>query len=133
VLSVLGVALAPRPRRTCRELLRVLRPDGLLVLAVPTRAALAATAIRIAGETPRWGSAEDALTYLAAAEVETRDHPLRLGFESMDAAWEAFAGPFGMPDGARVAFEAEVADRSPAAGPIGLRDHWLIVTARHVA
>ena len=90
-------------------------------------------AMRLAGEEPRWGAAEDARAYLEPLWVDTRDHALRLGFESMDAAWEAFAGPFAIPAAALPAFEAEVADRSPGGGEIGIRDHWLLATARRPA
>ena len=134
VLSVLGVALAPRPRRTCRELLRVLRPGGMLVLAVPTRDALAGRSLELAGERLRWGRAENALAFLEAAEpgvdAETREHGFRLAFPSLAAAWGAYAEPFGLAAGAREAFDAIVADRSPGPGAVGVRDHWLLVMAR---
>jgi SAM-dependent methyltransferase len=130
-LSVLGVALAPRPRRTCRELLRVLKTGGTLALAVPTRESLASVAMRLAGDTVRWGTSEEARAVLDPLWVDTRDQAIRLGFESMDELWDAFAPPFGIPDSAREAFEAEVAERSPGAGSIGIRDHWLLVTVRH--
>jgi SAM-dependent methyltransferase len=133
VVSVLAVALTPRPRRTCRELLRVLKVGGTLALAVPTRGSLAAVAMDLAGDTPRWGRAEDARAYLEPLWVDTRDHALRLGFESLSATWEAFARPFGIPPSQRGAFEDEVAERSPGAGAIGVRDHWLVATARRAA
>ena len=57
------------------------------MLAVPTRAALAGVAMRLAGDEPRWGRAEDALAHLDPLQADTRDHAIRLGFESMSAAW----------------------------------------------
>jgi SAM-dependent methyltransferase len=131
VISVLGIALAPRPRRACRELLRVLKTGGTLVLAVPTRGSLASVAMQLAGDSVRWGTAEEARAVLDPLWVDTRDQAIRLGFASMGELWGAFAAPFGMPDGARAAFEAEAAERSPGAGAIGIRDHWLLAMAQH--
>ena len=100
------------------------------MLAVPTRASLASVAIRLGGEPLRWGGAEEARALLEPLWVDTRDQSVRLGFDSIEAAWEAFAPPFGIPAEARPAFEAEVADRSPGAGVIGVRDHWMLAIAR---
>jgi SAM-dependent methyltransferase len=135
VLSVLGAALAPQPRRTGRELLRVLRPGGRLVVAAPAPRSLLARAHRMAGadealSPARWSREEDVATFLAAAETELRAHPLRLTFASLDAAWEACAGPFGIPAARRDAFEVHVAERSPGAGAIGMQDPWQLVVAR---
>ncbi|MEA2311999.1 MAG: hypothetical protein QOE28_1967 [Solirubrobacteraceae bacterium] len=127
VLSVLGVALAPRPRRAARELVRVLRPGGMLVVASPAPASLFA----LASAVPlTWGIEEDALRHLAGIEAEVREHPLRLEFESLGAAWEAVSGPFGLPPDARERFDAIVTERSPGPGPIGMQDRWLLVLAR---
>jgi SAM-dependent methyltransferase len=135
VLSVLGAALAPRPRRTGRELLRVLRPGGRLVLAAPAPGSLLARAHRMAGadeglSPARWGREEDVAGFLEGAEAELRAHPLRLAFASLDAAWEACAEPLRIPAARRDAFEAHVAERSPGAGAIGMRDPWRLVVAR---
>ena len=48
IVSVLGVALAPRPKRAARELLRVLEPGGLLALAVPLPRSLVARTLLLA-------------------------------------------------------------------------------------
>jgi len=48
IVSVLGVALAPRPKRAGRELARVLAPGGLLVLAVPQPRSLVARTLLMA-------------------------------------------------------------------------------------
>ena len=117
MLSVLAVALTPRPRRTCRELVRVLKVGGTLALAVPTRARARRDRDGAwPARTPRWGAAEDARAYLEPLWVDTRDHPLRLGFESMDAAVGGVRRA--VRDARRrrgAAFEAEVAERSPGA------------------
>ena len=49
IVSVLGVALAPRPKRAGRELLRVLRPGALLAIAVPTPRSLVARTLLMTG------------------------------------------------------------------------------------
>jgi SAM-dependent methyltransferase len=137
ILSVLGVALAPRPKRAGRELLRVLRPGGLLALAVPAPRSLVARTLLMAGyDGPSpllWGDEETARRRLPGAEVETRSHAFAIGFESLDAAWEAAAVPFGVPASARASYEEMLATHSPGPGALSMRDDWQIVLARRAA
>ena len=134
VLSVLGVSLAPRPKRAGRELLRVLRPGGLLALAVPAPRSLVARTMLAAGyDGPSpllWGDEETARRRLGGAEVETRAHAFPIVFESLDAAWEAAAVPFGVPAGARARYEEMLATHSPGPGALSMQDNWQIVLAR---
>src|SRR5215217_8718488 len=86
IVSVLGAALAPRPKRAGRELLRVLRPGGLLALAAPAPRSLVARTLLMAGyDGPSplvWGDEGVASTRLPGAEVESRGHAARIVFES---------------------------------------------------
>ena len=113
----------------------MLRPGGMLVLAVPTRARSPGARSSSAGERLRWGAPRAGARVPRergrAVEAETREHavPARVP-DSLAAAWEAYAGPFGLPAGRAPAFEATVAERSPGPGAVGMRDHWLLVMAR---
>lgn len=134
VVSVLGVALAPRPKRAGRELARVLAPGGLLVLAVPQPRSLVARTLLMAGyDGPSpllWGDEEVAGRRLPGAEVESRGHAARIVFESVDSAWEAVAVPFGVPAQAHGRYEEMLATASPGPGRLSMRDDWQIVLAR---
>ena len=134
IVSVLGVALAPRPKRAGRELVRVLAPGGLLALAAPLPRSLVARTLLMAGfDGPSpllWGDEETARARLRGAEVESRGHTFQLGFESLDAAWEAAAVPFGVPASARGRYEELLAGVSPGHGALSMQDRWQIVLAR---
>ena len=137
IISVLGVALAPRPKRAGRELVRVLAPGGLLAFAVPLPRSLVARTLAMAphdGPSPLlWGDEETARARLSGAEVESRAHAFRLVFESLDAAWDAVAAPFGVPAGARGRYEEMLATHSPGPGALAMQDNWRIVLARRPA
>jgi SAM-dependent methyltransferase len=137
IVSVLGVALAPRPKRAGRELLRVLEPGGLLALAAPLpRSLVARTLLAAAYDGPSpllWGDEDTVRARLPRAEVESRPHVFRLVFESLDAAWEAVAVPFGVPAGARESYEEMLATHSPGSGELAMQDRWQIVLARRAA
>ena len=134
IVSVLGVALAPRPKRAGRELVRVLAPGGLLALAVPLPRSLVASTLLMAGHDgpspPLWGDEGIASARLRGTQVDTRAHAVRLVFASLDAAWEAVAEPLGVPAAARPRYEALLAERSPGAGELSMQDRWQIVLAR---
>ena len=134
IVSVLGVALAPRPKRAGRELVRVLEPGGLLALAAPLPRSLVARTLLMAGyDGPSpllWGDEETAAARLPGAEVESRAHTARIVFESVDAAWEAVAAPFGVPASARRDYAEMLATFSPGPGALSMQDHWQIVLAR---
>jgi SAM-dependent methyltransferase len=137
IVSVLGVALSPRPKRAGRELLRVLRPGGLAVLAAPAPRSLVARTLELAGyDGPSpllWGDEETARARLPRAEVETRSHAFAIEFESLDAAWEAVAVPFGVPDSARGRYDGMLSLYSPGHGGLSMQDNWQIVLARRGA
>ncbi len=134
IVSVLGVALAPRPKRAGRELLRVLRAGGLLAIAVPApRSLVARTLLAAAYDGPSpllWGDEETARGRLPGAEVETRSHTFQIVFESLAAAWEGVAVPLGVPAGSRGRYDELIATYSPGAGEVSMRDDWRILLAR---
>jgi SAM-dependent methyltransferase len=145
VLSAYGAALAPRPRLAVRELLRVLAPGGLLVLAAPAPHSLAARVLELAqdgpGARPRgipspaaWGREDVARERIEAVapgtEVEVRTHALALGFESEADAWAAYARPFGLPDAARDRFADLVAALSDSLARVEIEERVTLVLAR---
>jgi SAM-dependent methyltransferase len=145
VLSAFGATLAPRPRLAVRELLRVLRPGGLLVLAAPAPHSLADRVLEWAqdgpGERPRgipspaaWGREDIVRERIEAVapgtEVELRTHPLWLEFGSEEAAWLAYSGPFGLPAGARDDFADLVAARSDSLAHVEMEEPVTLVLAR---
>ena len=137
IVSVLGVALTPRPKRAGRELLRVLEPGGLLALAAPLpRSLVARTMLAAAYDGPSpllWGDAGTVRDRLRGTDVETREYTFQLVFESLDAAWDAVAAPFGVPASARGRYEEMLATHSPGPGALSMQDHWQIVLARRPA
>ena len=137
IVSVLGLALAPRPKRAGRELLRVLERGGLLALAAPLpRSLVARTLLAAAYDGPSpllWGDEGTVRDRLRGTDVETREHTFRLVFESLDAAWDAVAAPFGVPASARGRYEEMLATHSPGPGALSMQDHWQIVLARRPA
>jgi hypothetical protein len=137
IVSVLGAALAPRPKRAGAELVRVLARDGLLALAAPQPRSLVARTLLMAaydGPSPLlWGDEETAAARLPGADVEVRTHAFSLRFESLDAAWESVAAPFGVPASARGAYEEMLATHSPGPGALTMGDRWAIVLARRRA
>jgi hypothetical protein len=58
---------------------------------------------------------------------------MRLGFESLDAAWEAVAVPFGVPAAMRRDYDEMLAEHSPGPGALSMQDRWRIVLARRDA
>jgi SAM-dependent methyltransferase len=106
VLSSLGATLAPRARRTVRELVRVTRPRGVVALTAWLPNSLPGRVERL-GRLPdgvrspaEWGIEAVARRRLEPMledlEVETRS--VRLVFEDEDALLAALLRPLGLSD-----------------------------------
>ena len=145
VVGGLGVAFSSRPRRAARELLCVLRPGGVLVLALFTPHSFTGRVLKMAeGRRPptagvpppsRWGHRDVARRRLEAAgdvEVDQHDRVLPIGFASVEAAWTAFSDPFGLPEASRDRFADALLAQSASAPGVELRERLLLVRARRL-
>jgi SAM-dependent methyltransferase len=140
VLGVLGPALHPSPPAVARELIRVLRPGGRLVLAAPAARSLVAQTLRMGAPLPGdppsplgWGDADRARRRLWRAEgdmeLETDHAALELSFSSTREAWDVLSGPFGLPPKRFDRFADAMAARQGPGGGVEVRDQWLLVRA----
>jgi SAM-dependent methyltransferase len=144
-LSVYGATLAPRPRRAVRELLRVLRPGGTLVLAAAAPRSLLAGVLRLAQEGPgalpdglpspaAWGREDvareriEAVAPGTAVQIGTQSFELAFGSEA--EAWAAFSVPFGLAEASRERFADLVAGRSKRLGSVEISEPVTLVLAR---
>jgi SAM-dependent methyltransferase len=143
-VSLYGAAFAPRPRRTVRELLRVLTFDGLLAMAVPASGSFLDATLALAGPPPagipaanlwgRDGVARERIEAVApGTEMETRELPYTLAFASEAAAWDACAGPLGLSDAVREDFADMIVARSQGRGEVRISERALLVLARRGA
>jgi SAM-dependent methyltransferase len=145
VLSLYGATLAPRPRRTVRELLRILRPGGLLVMAAPAPHSLTDRAFDLAqegrGRLPdslpapgEWGRDDVAIERIMSVapdtKVVTRLVAYTLEFASEAEAWDAYAGPFGLPAPARDRFADEISARSDTMDSVRVTEWVTLIVAR---
>ncbi|TVR24112.1 MAG: class I SAM-dependent methyltransferase [Nitriliruptor sp.] len=107
VLSVYGVQFAPDQQRAARELVRVTRPGGRIILASPAPHGWSGDffAVHARYDPPppgldsplRWGT-EDGLAHLfgpAAAEIVSQPRPAFQYWHSTDHAVDVFSGSFG--------------------------------------
>jgi SAM-dependent methyltransferase len=139
VVGGLGALFAPRPVRAARELLRVLSPGGRLVLAVPAPGSFLAQALELSllhdGVPPpqAWGREEVLRGRLDTAapgiDVELRALPVRVGFASESAAWEACHGALGIPPDRREAFADLVTARSSSRAEVRMDDVYTLALA----
>jgi SAM-dependent methyltransferase len=131
VVSAFGAALAPRARRTAHELARVLRPGGRLVLAawaprgLPGR--LDEHLLLPEGVLPPSAWADEAIARRRLEpgfeDLERRTRTVRLAFASADVMFAALAGPFGLQDSNRPAFDRLLAAQNnrPSAAEVDAR------------
>jgi SAM-dependent methyltransferase len=144
VVSRYGTMFAPRPRRTLRELLRVLVPGGLLVLAAPAPRSFLAAATALAGppsegipDPAGWGDPELALERIEAiapgSEAETRELPFELEWPSEERAWAACSPVLGLPARARDPFAGLVSSRSAELSRVSIPERATLIVARREA
>jgi SAM-dependent methyltransferase len=140
VVSSFGMIFAPRPKRTVRELLRILKPGGVLVIAAPTSYSFTAAAIEL-GERPAgvpspadWGrediARERILAVAPGVEVEVLTHRLELSFDGEAWAWAAYSWPLGLTLRERDAFADLVAVHSDSTASVRIEDEVTFVVAR---
>jgi SAM-dependent methyltransferase len=140
VLSAFGMIFAPRPKRTVRELLRILKPGGTLVIAAPapesfTAAAMALSVPPAGVPSPvDWGREDIARERILAVapdvEVETLALPLELAFDGEAWAWSAYSWPLGLSQRERDAFADLVAVRSDSTASVRIEDEVTLVVVR---
>jgi SAM-dependent methyltransferase len=145
VISAYGATLSPSPRRTVRELLRVLAPGGVVVMTAAAPRSLLGVAFDLAQEGPgalprglpspvAWGRRDIAEERIEAVApdtwVEVLRHTLRLEFASLDEAWDAFSGPFGLAELSRGEFAGAVAMRSETHERVVFDEPVMVIRAR---
>ena len=144
VLSRFGAALEPGARRTARELVRVLEPGGVLVLASPARGSFLARVLALAGPMPAgvpsplaWADEDVARDRLAAAapgtDVEVRTVAYVLELASEADAWGACARGLGLPPQAGERFADLVTARSSSRSHVRIEERAALVLARREA
>jgi SAM-dependent methyltransferase len=143
VVSAFGAAMAPRARRTARELARVLRPGGRLVLAawVPTtlpgqldglreEVAPLPEGVRVPSD---WGRSEIAHQRLSphVEVLEMRLHTAALRFDSVEECWRALVRPLLLAGDRRGAlrphFDALLEEQNGAQSGVELPARYLLV------
>jgi SAM-dependent methyltransferase len=144
VVSRYGTMFALRPRRTLRELVRVLVPGGLLVLAAPAPHSFLAAALALAGPAPEgvpepagWGDPALALERIAAVapgtEAESRELPFALEWPSEERAWAACSRALALPAHARDPFAHLVSSRSAELSRVSIPERATLIVARREA
>ena len=138
VLSAFGAALAPRARTTARELVRVVRPGGVVVVAawvpkgLPGR--LDELAVLPDGVRPPsdWGVRDVATRRLEPLldDLELRTRTVRLDFADPDALWRALAPPAGLGERARPAFDALLGSCNNLPGGAQVDARYLVAAGR---
>jgi SAM-dependent methyltransferase len=118
-------AFAPRPRRTVSELLRVLRPGGVVAIAVWTPRSLPGRVDELLDRPGgAWGRQEVMRRRLEPwlEEVELRTRAVQLCFTDADG----LAAALGVPTGARRAFDRLLASCNNAADRVEVDARYLI-------
>jgi len=146
VVSSFGAALAPRARRTARELARVLRPGGRLVLTAWAPASLPGELDRERADVDPlpegvrlpcdWGRPEIAHQRLSPHfdHLEMQLHTAALRFESAQDCWQALTRPLLLSANhrgeLRPRFDALLAAHDEAEEGIALAARFLLVLGR---
>jgi SAM-dependent methyltransferase len=146
VLSSFGAVVAPRPRRTARELVRVARPGGTVALTAWVPRGLPGRMdelVELVAPLPDgvrppadWGARTVAMERLSPLldELELRTRVVSLEFADADAFFDALARPAGL-DGEeraaiRPAFDEVLASCNTAAPAVRVDARYLIALGR---
>jgi SAM-dependent methyltransferase len=146
VLSAFGAALAPRPERALRELVRVTRPGGIVLLAAWVPRGLPGALDAHIEQTDAWpehvptpSAWGDRATARARCEplleeIELRMRTVALRFDSPAALLDALVRPFAL-DGAqraqlRPAFDRLLASCNNASGGVEVDARYVVVRGR---
>jgi SAM-dependent methyltransferase len=146
VVSSFGAAMAPRARRTARELARVLRPGGRLVLTAWAPSSLPAELDRLRAEVDPlpegvrlpadWGRSEVAHERLSPHfdDLQMRLHTAELRFESAQDCWHALTRPLLLTGNQRgelrPRFDALLEAQNDGAPAVELAARYLLVAGR---
>jgi SAM-dependent methyltransferase len=137
VISAFGAALAPRPRRTAAELVRVVRPGGVVAIAAWVPKGLPGRLDELL-EWPEgvrapsdWGRREVMTARLGPLleDVELRTRTVQLSYP--DA--ETFYAVLGAPDDRRTALDRILASCNNAVGRVEIDARYLIGFGRRPA
>jgi SAM-dependent methyltransferase len=138
VLSAFGAALAPRARTTARELARVVRPGGVVVLTAWVPKGLPGRLDELVplpdGVRPPadWGVRDVAMRRLAPLleGLELRTRTVQLDFPGPGALWGALAPATGLGEQARPAFDALLASCNNLPGGAQVDARYLLAAGR---
>ncbi len=134
VRSSFAAALAPRPRRMARELVRVVRPGGVVALTAWTPKGLPGRLDELL-ERPEgirapsdWGRREVMTERLAPLldDLELRTRTVQLTFPDADAFFAALAAP----EAIRPQFDRLLASCNNVAGRVEVDARYLLATGR---
>ena len=139
VHSSFGAALAPRARRAASELVRVVRPGGVVALTAWVPKGLPGRLDELLDRTEGvpapsdWGRHEIATRRLDPLldELELRTRTVQLAFETPDACFDALLAPYELPRALRPALERLLAScNNCSGGGVEIDARYLLAVGR---